>query len=311
MRRFIIDTDTGSDDVWAIIEALRCPAVRVEAITTVCGNLPLELCGINAIHACDAAGTYHPPVYRGMGRPLLREEAFYAKNVHGEDGLSDMHLPTPERGFEKLCAMDAITELCLDNPGEIEIVTCGPLTNIAMAMLRCPELAASIGKMWILGGSGGDVGNMTPAAEYNIYCDPESAYIVLHSGVNATWVTWDAFRDGGELSFAEAEELGRRGKAAEFCVRCTEKLREYYRRKYSRDSFGVVDSVVMTAALFPEICSERYAAECDIDLAPGANRGHFTADPAGKPNTEVCSRVDTKLYKEKLFSLLGDSQRKN
>ena len=112
LRRFIVDTDTGSDDVWAVIEALRATdAVHVEAITVVCGNLPLDLCVKNAMLAVDAAGTYVPPVYRGMERPLMRQEAFYAPNIHGEDGLGGMNLPMPERPVETKHAMDAIIDI--------------------------------------------------------------------------------------------------------------------------------------------------------------------------------------------------------
>ena len=96
MRKLLIDTDTGSDDVWAIIAALRATEeVKVEAITVVCGNLPLDLCVKNALIAVDVAGTYQPPVYRGMARPILRPKLFTSEYVHGPDGLSNMNLPYP------------------------------------------------------------------------------------------------------------------------------------------------------------------------------------------------------------------------
>ena len=96
MRRLLIDTDTGSDDVWALIAALRAvDEVKVEAITVVCGNVPLDLCVKNALIAVDVAGTYAPPVYRGMARPLVRPKLFTAPYVHGKDGLSDLNLPYP------------------------------------------------------------------------------------------------------------------------------------------------------------------------------------------------------------------------
>lgn len=96
MRRLIIDTDTGSDDVWAIIAALRAVEdIHVEAITVVCGNVSLDLCVKNALIACEVADTYFPPVYRGMGRPMVREKLFTADYVHGSDGLGEMHLPRP------------------------------------------------------------------------------------------------------------------------------------------------------------------------------------------------------------------------
>ena len=147
-RRFLIDTDTGSDDVWAIIEALRATdIVRVEAITVVCGNLPLDLCVKNAMLAVDAAGTYTPPVYRGMEYPLFNPEAFYAPDVHGPDGLGGMNLPSSPRPVERKHAVDAIIDLVMFNPNQIEIVTCGPMTNLAVALQKEEKLAENIKKV--------------------------------------------------------------------------------------------------------------------------------------------------------------------
>lgn len=132
MRHFLVDTDTGADDVWAIVEALRATEqVKVEAITVVCGNLPLDLCVKNAMIAAEQSNTYMPPVYRGMGRPLMKDTAIYASYVHGEDGLGNMNLPMPSAPVQKQHAIDAIIELAETFAGELEIVTCGPLTNLA------------------------------------------------------------------------------------------------------------------------------------------------------------------------------------
>ena len=307
LRHIVIDTDTGSDDVWAIIEALRyTDSVCVEAITTVCGNLPLELCLTNALHAEDAARTSYPGVYRGSDQPLCNERDFYAPYVHGSDGLSDMHLPPPSHSAQKESAVDALLRLSRKLEGRLELVTCGPLTNLAKALQRDPTFAQRIRHAWILGGSGGELGNMTKAAEYNVYVDPEAAELVLNSGMNCTWVTWDAFQNGGEITFAEAERLGRSNDpAARFCERCSRQLRAYYFGKYGRESFGVVDTVVMTAALYPEIIAERFRARCAITLDDTDERGHFSIDRDGIPNAEVVTRVDTALYKQKLFALLG------
>lgn len=307
LRRFIIDTDTGSDDVWAIIEALRAAdIVRVEAITVVCGNLPLDLCVKNAMLAVDAAGTYAPPVYRGMERPILNPEAFYAPDVHGEDGLGGMDLPMPERPVERKHAIDAIIDLVTANPGRIEIVTCGPLTNLAMALLKEPRLAREVKKVWVLGGCAGGVGNMTPKAEFNIYADPEAASIVLDAGMDTTWVTWDSAVGGTEITTGEVEKLLNCGdQAAAFCARCTRQLREYYRTTYGRDTYAVIDSLVMTAALYPEIMEGQFRANCSVELGSGEMRGFFRIDPCGAPNAAVCPAVNVSMFKKRLFSLLG------
>ena len=310
LRRIIVDTDTGSDDVWAIIEALRATdIVRVEAITVVYGNFPLDLCVKNAMLAVDAAGTYVPPVYRGMERPLLNPETFYAPEVHGADGLGGMDLPMPERPVETKHAVDTIIDLVMAAPGEIEIVTCGPLTNLALAIQKEPRLAGSIKKAWILGGAAGGIGNMTPKAEFNIYADQEAADIVLRSGVEATWVTWDSAVGETEITREDVTKLLTCGDGAgAFCALCTRQLREYYRRTQGRDTYAVIDALVMTAALYPEVMERPFRTNCSIELAAGELRGYFRMDDNSPPNAIVCPAVKAAVFKEKLFSLLGAGQ---
>ncbi|OUO65963.1 hypothetical protein B5F55_15090 [Anaerotruncus colihominis] len=311
LRRFIVDTDTGSDDVWAVIEALRAvDVVRVEAITVVCGNLPLDLCVKNAMHAADAARTYVPPIYRGMERPIMRKQAFYAADIHGEDGLGGMNLPMPESPVENKHAVDAIIDIVMANSGEIEIVTCGPMTNLAMALLKEPKLAENIKKVWILGGSAGVSGNMTPTAEYNVYVDPEAADIVLDAGMDTVWVTWDTAAGETEITPEEVEMLLNSGShTAQFCVRCTRKLREYYLSMYGRPSYSVIDSLVMTAALYPEIMEGVFQANCAVERIGTETRGYFRIDRDNRlkrsPNAAICPAVNVPLYKKHLFALLG------
>lgn len=308
IRHFLVDTDTGADDVWAIVESLRAvDSVKVEAITVVCGNLPLDLCVKNAMIAAEKSQTYLPPVYRGMGRPLMRDVAIYADYVHGADGLGDMNLPMPNLPIQKKHAMDAIIELAEKFAGELEIVTCGPLTNLAMAYLKEPRLADWVKKLWILGGSVKGKGNMTKAAEYNVYVDPEAASIVLNAGFKMLWVPWDAFQEGGEITPEEAAAMEKCGnETAEFCIRCVRQLREYHRKTYGKDSFGVIDSAVMTAAIYPEIMKEVFEAECSIDVSQGENRGAFLINRDGvSKKCEICGALDMELYKKYMFRLLA------
>ena len=306
-RRLILDTDTGSDDVWAVIEALRAvDVVRVEAITVVCGNLPLDLCVKNAMLASQAAGTYLPPVYRGMERPLMTKQASYALDVHGADGLSGMNLPRPDRPVEKKRAWDAIIDLVMENPGQMEIATIGPLTNVAVALLLEPRLAENVKKLWILGGSASGRGNLTARAEYNVGVDPEAAAIVAESGIDTVWVTWDTSRGDTEITPAELDALAACGdEAGRFCARCIRDMQAWQRRMYGRDSIGVIDAMLMTAALYPEVMEDVFRARCSVELAPGEYRGFFRMDRDGEPKAAVCPRIDAGAYKKKLFALLG------
>lgn len=310
MRRLIIDTDTGSDDVWAIIAALRATEeVKVEAITVVCGNVSLDLCVKNALIASEVADTYHPPVYRGMSRPMVRPKLFTADYVHGSDGLGEMNLPYPKQKEEKEHAIDAIIDLVNANPGELEMIALGPLSNIAMAYLKDPSIAQKIKKLWIMGGTGFDQGNATPAAEFNVYVDPEAASVVLNSGINTIWVTWDVARFGTALNAKDVERLlAPDHPIANFCYRCTQSLREYDRKKFGHDEFGIIDSVIMMAYLYPEIMQDVYEAYCEIELNRGVAYGYFSIDKQQqlhKPaNATICSVVDSEAYKDHLFHLL-------
>ena len=310
MRRLIIDTDTGSDDVWAIISALRATeTVHVEAITVVCGNVSLDLCVKNALIATEVANTYFPPVYGGMARPMIREKLYTADYVHGSDGLGEMHLPDPAHQKQKEHAIDAIIDLVMSNPDELEIITLGPLTNIAMAYLKEPEIAKKVKKLWIMGGTGMDQGNATPAAEFNVYVDPEAASVVLKAGFNAVWVTWDVARCGTEITPDDVEFLlSKHHPVADFCYRCTQSLRAYDQKKFGHDSFGIIDSVIMMSCLYPEIMENVYDAYCEIELNRGVAYGYFSIDKhhqLHKPsNATICSTVNAAAYKEHLFHLL-------
>lgn len=307
LRRLILDTDTGSDDVWAVVEALRATdIVRVEAVTVVCGNLPLDLCVKNAMLAEDAAGTYCPPVYRGMERPLLTPEAAYAFDVHGPDGLSGMDLPMPDRPVEKKRAWDAIIDLVMENPGEIEIATIGPLTNIAVALLLEPKLAKNVKKIWILGGSAGGRGNLTEHAEYNVGVDPEAAAIVASAGIDTVWVTWDTSRGETEITPGELDALRRCGDpAARFCSDGIRAMQAWQKEKYGRDTIGVIDAMLMTAVLYPEVMEDAFPAACSVELAPGEKKGFFHIDRTAAPNGVVCPRINAEAFKQNLFALLG------
>lgn len=311
IRRFIIDTDTGADDAWAIVEAL-CAAdiARVEAITTVCGNFPLDLCTRNALLAEDAAGGYLPPVYRGMEHPMLSKKSFAAYHVHGEDGLGGLHLPPPSRAAEKKHAVQAIIDLVRENPDEIEIVTIGPLTNIAMALLLSPDIAKKIRKLWILGGSVGIRGNLTECAEYNVGSDPEAAEIVLQSGAAAVWVTLDTTRGATEITPAEVERLlASPSPAGRFCALATRRLRVFYDElRGGSETYGVVDSLAVTAALCPEIMTNLVRAKCRVELHDAGRRGYFhfdTAAPEEECNALLCTAVDAALFKKRMYRFLG------
>src|SRR5580658_10071071 len=159
-RTFLIDTDTASDDAVALIMALRSPAVDVAAITVVAGNVPVEQATRNALYTAELCAS-SVPIYSGEARPLLRQHQS-AQWFHGRDGLGDQNYPAPERKPESRHAVDAIVDVVSANPG-IVLVTLGPLTNVALALARSPDIVKNVSRCAVMGGNPCTEGNVTPA----------------------------------------------------------------------------------------------------------------------------------------------------
>lgn len=303
MRRLLIDTDTGSDDAVALIAALRDPAVHVEAITVVAGNVSLDLAVRNALISVEMANTYAPPVYRGLEKPLLRTPVT-AEIVHGDDGLGDLNLPDPTLSTTDGHAVDIIIETIQAFPGELEIVTLGPLTNLALACLREPSIVQQVKSLFVMGGG---TGNITPSAEFNLYGDAEAAQIVLNSGLNPTFVIWDASTDETFIDANELDMLRTSGsKIADFCVRCNDTLKAFNEEYWGKSGIDLPDPVTMIAALYPDIITEQVAAFCAIEHKSPDTYGQLVIDHMNllrrPPNATVVSKVEAVRFKELLFA---------
>src|SRR5690242_15389638 len=197
IRALLIDTDGGSDDVVALIMALRSPAVRVAAITVIAGNVPVEQATRNVLYTAELCGA-QTPVYTGAAKPLLRD-LVTAEWFHGRDGLGDHGYAPASRKQESTHAVDAIIQTVLANPG-IEIVTLGPLTNLALAIAREPRIIKAIRRCILMGGAPCCEGNVTPAAEFNIWVDPEAAKMVFRAGLTIEMVGWHLCRGTAALN---------------------------------------------------------------------------------------------------------------
>ncbi|MEZ5771567.1 purine nucleosidase [Defluviimonas denitrificans] len=182
-QKIIIDTDPGQDDAVAILLALASPEIEVLGLTCVAGNVPLALTAKNARIICELAGRPDLPVYAGCDRPLKRD-LVTAEHVHGKTGLDGIALPDPTMPLAEGHAVDFLIETLRREPaGSVTLCPIGPLTNIATALHRAPEIAGRIRQIVLMGGAYFQVGNITPAAEFNIYVDPEAADIVFRSGI--------------------------------------------------------------------------------------------------------------------------------
>ena len=205
MRKLIIDTDTGSDDAVALLMALRSPEVEVLGITTVGGNVPLEQATQNALMTVEVCGS-RVPVYKGAAKPLFRE-LVTAVNVHGRDGMGDLDLIHPQSAAQATHAVDYLIETVRANPGEVEIVTIGPATNLALAMLKEPQVMRRTKHIWSMGTAGFGPGNTTPVAEFNVYVDAESYAVLLNGGVPLTIVGIDQCKGNAVWTAQDMEEI--------------------------------------------------------------------------------------------------------
>lgn len=309
MRRFLIDTDTTSDDAVALIMALREPAIRVEAITVVAGNVPLPLAVKNALISVQVADTYAPPVYAGVAKPLLRE-LLTSEFVHGADGMGDMNLPEPTLQVTEGHAVDQIIELTQRYPHELEIITLGPLMNLALACLKAPEIATLVKHVYVMGGNGFGPGNMTPVAEFNIFVDAEAAQIVLDSQMPLTFVGWDVSTDETFLTQADLDALlATRSQVAEFCVRCNAVLKQYNADAWGKVGIDLPDPVTMAVALYPEIVTRQLSAYVTVEHKSTNTYGQMVIDQHGlldRPaNATICQQIDAVRFKQILQDLLS------
>lgn len=305
MRNFIIDTDTASDDAVALVMALRQPDIDVKAITVVAGNVPLPLAVQNALYTvelCAAAA----PVYAGCAKPLLRDLET-AQDVHGRDGLGDIGLPLEGRAPAAGHAADALREVINAKAGDITLVTLGPLTNVALALLREPDLAQRVSHCWIMGGIGSGHGNVTPSAEFNIWVDPEAAKIVFESGMAMTMVGWDISWKHATFDAEQAAEIRRIGTPlAEFVVDIQATLTEFSMRENALPGFDLPDPITMAAAIDPTIATYK---DYRVDVTTGEDlaRGITVVDLLGVSKRAPQMRVATSADRSAFVDLLKRS----
>jgi purine nucleosidase len=318
-RTFLIDTDTASDDAVALIMALRAPDVRVVAITTVAGNLPVLQSTRNALYTVELCGA-KVPVYTGADKPLLRTYQ-NATWFHGRDGLGDHNYPTPHQSAESVHAVDAIIAAVEANPG-IVIVTLAPLTNIALALAKKPEIAAKVGRCVVMGGAPCCEGNVTPSAEYNIWVDPEAARIVMRSGLPIEIVGWHLCRGDAVVREDDiARILGFNNPLAKFAIECNSHARHAYKVQTGEDGIALPDPVAMAIALDPSIGTDWSEHYVDVETQSELTRGMTVVDRLNvaaddrnqavwapvlekKSKAKVCWTIDNQRWKEMLFTAL-------
>ena len=305
-RKIIIDTDPGQDDAVAILLALGSPKeIEVLGITAVAGNVPLELTQKNARMICELAGRLDIPVFAGSKNPLAKR-LVTAEHVHGKTGLDGPTLPDPTMPLQEKHAVDFIIETLRAQPaGSVTLCPLGPLTNIASAFNQAPDIIEKVQEIVLMGGAYFEVGNITPAAEFNIYVDPEAAEIVFKAGAPITVMPLDvthkalvtkarndAFRDlGTPVGIAVAE--------------MTDFFERYDKEKYGSAGAPLHDPTVIAYLIKPKLFTGRFI-NVEIETKSVLTRGMTVADwwrvTDREPNAMFMGGIDADGF----FTLLTD-----
>ncbi len=276
-RKIIIDTDPGQDDAVAILLALASPELEVLGITAVAGNVPLDLTERNARIVCELAGRPDMGVYAGCDRPMARD-LVTAEHVHGKTGLDGPPLDAPTMPLRDTHAVDFIVETLRAEPsGTVTLCPLGPLTNIATALARAPDIVGRVERIVLMGGAYFEVGNITPAAEFNIYVDPEAARDVVASGIPLTILPLDATHRAltTEPRVQAFRDLGTR--VGEMVAAWTDFFERFDKEKYGSAGAPLHDPCVIAWLLDPTLFSGR-EINVEIEVDSPLTRGMTVAD---------------------------------
>ena len=277
MNKMLIDTDTASDDAVALVMALQSTNVEVVAITIVAGNVDVAQASRNARYTLQMCGQT-VPVYEGCDKPLVRAR-HSATFFHGEDGMGNMFYPEPTQQAETQHAVAAMIAAIRANPG-ITLVTLGPMTNVALAISEAPDIVGLIDRCVVMGGAACTVGNITPAAEYNIWCDPEAARICFASGLPIEMVGWELSRGAANISVDEMERFKQEldTPLSNFVIDCNASGLRANTEWLGDPGLGLPDPVAMAIALDPTICTRKSCHFVEIECEGTFTRGMTVVD---------------------------------
>jgi inosine-uridine nucleoside N-ribohydrolase len=300
MTRVVFDCDPGHDDAIALALALASPELELLGVTTVSGNQTLDKTTANAIRVLDQLGRQDVAVAAGAGRPLVRERSVAAE-VHGQTGLDGPDLPPAARAPVREHAIDWIADALSAHPGAVTLVATGPLTNVALLLARHPDCADKLDRVVLMGGAIGE-GKVTPAAEFNIWADPEAARRVFSSGLDLTMVGLDVTHQA-LMRQEHADRLARGGRAGRLVADLYAFYVAHHRRKYAWRGAPVHDALAMAHAIDPSLLE---LADCGVRVDTGGelSRGRTYVDRWGatgwQTNCHVAIGVDSERFLEML-----------
>lgn len=301
-RRFVIDTDTASDDAVALLLAVAA-GVDIVAVTVVAGNVPIDTAVRNAIVTLDVCGASHVPVHVGASGPLCRTLET-SEDTHGLDGMAGVELPTPSRGADEGDAVDVLLELADADPGVLTLVTLGPLTNIARALERDPHLLTKFEHTYSMAGSPDGVGNVNVAGEFNVWADPEAATRVFAADGPKTMVGWNISRQFTVITPAEDAALVAAGPLGRWASAINADVDRYCREVSGLDGYDLPDPATMAVALDPTLITESTEEAMVIGLDE-PTRGAVLVDRRAErsaPNCRVVWSIEEQRFKSTLLA---------
>jgi len=298
MKRIVIDTDAGVDDAQAILLAFGQKNVKIEAFTTVNGNVGVDKTTANVLKVLDVV-RQDVPVYKGCTRPLVNP-LHHAAYVHGEDGLGDCGIPDSNRKAESKHAVQALIDLANENPGEISLIAIGPLTNLAVAVQLDPDLPKKYADLTIMGGAILSKGNTNITAEFNIYADPEAAYIVFEHWPKVRVLSWETTM----AHVFTAENLERffalNTPKSKFFQKTNQIIFKFVQERMHQNILFAPDGLAVAAAIEPEIITKKEEHYLSVELSGKNTRGETFVDWwnfGDKPaNAELILEIDQKRF---------------
>ncbi len=303
--KIVLDCDPGHDDAIALLLALASPEVELLGVTTVHGNQTLEKTTANALKVLEFAGRAEIPVAAGADRPLRREQ-FVAEYVHGESGLDGPALPPPSTSTVDRHAIDFLADTVLATSEPITLVPTGPLTNIGLFLARYPEAAARVHRIVLMGGAIGE-GNVTPAAEFNIWCDPEAADRVFSSGLDVTMIGLDVTHKA-LVGPTHADRLRQSGRVGAMVAELLEFYGRFHRRTYGWDGSPIHDAVALAHAFRPGLVTTvrtGVRVDCDGELGRGRTNVDLRGRVGWEQNAEVGVDIDADGFVELLLERIA------
>lgn len=310
VRKVLLDVDTGIDDALGMLLAIHSPELEIVAITTVNGNVSLDIATLNTCKIVEMAGDTSIPIVPGANKPLKRE-SFFEHSVHGTDGIGGaLKDVVPKKQPEAGYAADTIIHHAQTTSEPLTLIMTGPMTNLAEALQMFPELPTLIDEVIYMGGAAGDMGNVTPVAEYNMYVDPEAARMVLHAGFKkVTQVGLDVTRKA-LLTEDHLKQLDGT-KYGAYVRQSTSDYMKRYSERNGVKACAMHDPLAVAAAIKPELLTTKHLyvdVETNSTLCDGQTVCDFQNRLAHQPNTYVGLTVDAQEFLDLFIRTISLSQ---